>query len=516
MADFIRSSGPDNVDKEWPSISRASKLKGLNGLRSNPTSGISPPATTHGPTSSIDTVKSQSKASTKAPDPRSPGAIAREPITKDNSVRDFADFIRSTGPDVPAKPAPRPLGSALSKPLPPSNVSSSYAVETGKPLPNKIPGSIPTASKWGPPLPKTNREATKRTTSRLQPREPTVTNSNATADLAEFLRAGPIGVQVIGDQQTQTPSGAQYAARSNGVANGRIREGVNSGSSVASTQGSFAPSKLTQSSANSRTGLLNSQRQTHNDDSLGPVRTQRRNKDPYAIDSDDEEVNGYGTPQPPEREEESLSDFLRNYTPPPSAANGRVAPVALSGAPKATKQSGPTIRERIVRNIAVIPDYRPLPPKAPKKSSAPKSPAQSNQSRGSGQRKTSATSFQPQSQNNIARGRSTNNPAPQLPLIKPRETSPHLVSQNGTKLDTYKPTQPTYAKHVERRPKQHLQAREEQGSVGGMGDLADFLRETEPPPLSGPNGGMRPMSPSKEREESSFGRMFSRKKREIR
>ena len=82
-------------------------------------------------------------------------------------------------------------------------------------------------------------------------------------------------------------------------------------------------------------------------------------------------------------------------------------------------------------------------------------------------------------------------------------------------MDTYKPTQPTYAKHVDRRPKQHLQAREGQGSVGGMGDLADFLRETEPPPSSGPSA--RPMSPTtKEKEESAFGKIFSRRKKEVR
>ena len=160
----------------------------------------------------------------------------------------------------------------------------------------------------------------------------------------------------------------QARTRAKGVANGRLRDAVNSGSSVASTQDSFAPSKMTQSSANSRTGLLDSsnrsalaQRGERNDDSLGPTRTQRRLKDPYAIDSDYEETDGYGTPHPPEREEESLADFLRNYDPPSTSTNARGAPVTLTGAPKPAKQSGPTIRERFARNIAVIPDY-PAPP----------------------------------------------------------------------------------------------------------------------------------------------------------
>ena len=515
LADFIRSSGPSSPETERPSATRPTKLKGLNGLRSNPANGTNSTATSHGPTSSIDTVKAQAKAATKTPGPKSPGATAREPTTKDDSLRDFADFIRSTGPDVSPKSMPRSAGLGVSKPLPTGNVQTPQATGTGKPLPPKLSKPVSNSSKPVAPLPKGESEVPRRTTSKLQAREPTISNSNATAELAEFFRSGPGGGQLDSNQQsTRTPSGAQLATRSNGLGNGRMREAVNSGSSVASTQDSFAPSKMTQSSANSRTGLL-SNRGTRNDETLGPVRTQQRNKDPYAIDSEDEDMDGYGTPQPPEREEESLSDFLRNYNPPPTATNTRTVPIALTGAPKPTKQTGPTIRERIARNIAVIPDYRPLPPKAPKKTSASKSPPQSSGSHGSGQRKNSATSFQPQTQSNSARGRSTN-PAPQLPPINPRETSPHLVSQNGTKIDTYKPTQPTYAKHVERKPKQHLQAREEQGSVGGMGDLADFLRETEPPPPSGPIGGMRPMSPTKEKEESAFGRMFSRRKKEVR
>ena len=53
-----------------------------------------------------------------------------------------------------------------------------------------------------------------------------------------------------------------------------------------------------------------------------------------------------------------------------------------------------------------------------------------------------------------------------------------------------------------------------------MSDLADFLRETEPPAPSGPvglgvgagGGAGRPLSPPvKEKERGAFGRMFGRK-----
>ena len=62
----------------------------------------------------------------------------------------------------------------------------------GKPVPKKITKQVPVAgTQAGPKLPR-------RTTSKLQPREPTVKNSNATADLAEFFRSGPADGQVDG------------------------------------------------------------------------------------------------------------------------------------------------------------------------------------------------------------------------------------------------------------------------------------------------------------------------------
>ena len=381
-----------------------------------------------------------------------------------------------------------------------------------------------------PPKPEV---APKRTASKLQAREATVTNNNTTADLADFLRSGPDGMD--GPHRVQR-SGAhiQPTTTSNSHVNGR--QHVGSGTSVASTQDSFAPSKMTQSSTNSRTGLLDtsnrvqpsSPRAARNNGAPSPrsiehpqarARTQRRIKDPYHIESDDENDEATLAPE----HEESLSDFLRNYTPPPPAVS-RPLPVGIIGAPKPAKQNV-TLKERIQRNIAVIPDYRPLPPKAPKKPSS-KSPPHSNESRRKSQREISnnpgSSPLSSASRQSTNGNISNSNKAPQLPPINSHNMSPHLGSQNGTNIDSYKPTQPIYATRVERRPKQQLQARDEHGAMsgplhgGGMADLADFLRETEPPPPSGPVGGMRPMSPAKEKEESSgFGRMFSRRKKDF-
>ena len=452
-------------------------------------------------------------------------------------MRDFADFIRSTGPESLSTYTVKPARSARSDSAQKERPGSSILQAGPKKL-TKAPSA--TSPKQGyTSAPSKSEVAPKRTASKLQAREATVRNNNTTADLADFLRSGPDGM----DGPHGVPrSGAhiQPITTSNIHVNGR--QAVGSGTSVASTQDSFAPSKMTQSSTNSRTGLLDtanrayppspsagrnngapSPRSIENPQARPPK--QRRIKDPYHLESDDENDDTSLATE----HEESLSDFLRNYTPPPAAAS-RPLPVGIIGAPKPAKQSV-TLKERIQRNIAVIPDYRPLPPKAPRKPPSSKSPPQSNESRRKSQRENSTnsgssplSSASRPSINGTVSSSNNHSQAPQLPPISARVMSPHLVSQNGSTVNSYKPTQPTYAKNVERRPKQQLQARDERGALsgsaqsGGMADLADFLRETEPPPPSGPVlGGMRSMSPLKEKEESSsFGRMFSRRKKDLR
>ena len=508
-------------------------LNGINGLRANP---INVTEFAKG-TSSFDTTRGPPQAPPKSPGVRSGRVVApREPDAKDHNMRDFADFVRSTGPEsVPTymvrSASSGTLGTSK-KERPSSSTSQAGPKKLTKAPSGTVPKQIYTSA---PPKPEV---APKRTGSKLQAREAIVTSSNTTAELADFLRSGPDAMD--GARGVQR-SGAhiQPIMTSNNFVNGR--QAVGSGTSVASTQGSFAPSKMTQSSTNSRTGLLDTTNRVQPsspdagrnngvpsprsiDLSQGRARKQRRVKDPYAIESDDENDR---TQLPEEHEEESLSDFLRNYTPPP-AVSTRPPPIGIIGAPKPAKQTV-TLKERIQRNIAVIPDYRPLPPKAPKKPSSTKSPPQSNESRRKFPRHNSNNSnsspLSSSSQPSANRSVSSSSKPPQLPPIDARTVSPHLVSQTGSKIDSYKPTQPTYAKHVERsRPKQHLQAREEHGVLsgppqsGGLGDLADFLRETEPPPPSGPiGGGMGSLSPMKEKEEfSGFGRMFSRRKKEMR
>ena len=509
--------------------SLAGSPNSINGLRANPTNIA---GSMKGP-ASFETIKGPAQAPPKSLGVRSGNVAApREPDAKDHNMRDFADFIRSTGPESLSTYTVRPARSGSA----PKERLVSSTLQAGPKKLTKAPSAISPKQSY---ISSTSKPelAPKRTASKLQAREATVRNNNTTADLADFLRSGPDGM----DGPHGVPrSGAhvQPITTSNIHVNGR--QAVGSGTSVASTQDSFAPSKMTHSSTNSRTGLLDSNRTHPSSPNAGRSngvpsprsienpqarpRKQRRVKDPYHIESEDENDE---TSQATEHEEESLSDFLRNYTPPPAAAS-RPLPAGIIGAPKPVKQSV-TLKERIQRNIAVIPDYRPLPPKAPRKSSSSKSPPQSNDSRRKSQREVSTNSgsspmssaSRPSINGSVG---NNNHQAPQLPPINARVMSPHLVSQNGSTVNIYKPTQPPYAIYVERRPKQPLQARDERGALtgsvqrGGMADLADFLRETEPPPPSGPVlGGMRSMSPLREKEESTgFGRMFSRRKKELR
>ena len=500
-------------------------LNGINGLRANP---INVSEFAKGPPSS-ETTRGPLQASPKSSGVRS-GRVAapREPDAKDHNMRDFADFIRSTGPESVPNYAAWVGTSGIAKKERPGSSTQLGPKKLSKAPSVTSPRQVYTSA---PPKPEV---APKRTGSKLQAREATVTNANTTADLADFFRSGPEGVDGP-HGAPRTGAHMQPTRTSSSHTNGR--QAVGSGTSVASTQDSFAPSKMTQSSTNSRTGLLDTSNRAQpsspntgrNNGVPSPhsiehpqarPRKQRRIKDPYHIESDDENDETSLAPE----HEESLSDFLRNYTPPPAAIS-RPPPIGIIGAPKPPKQSV-TLKERIQRNIAVIPDYRPLPPKAPKKPSSSKSPPQSNESRRKSQRENSnnpgssplSSASGPSTNGNV----SSSNKAPQLPPINSRAMSPKLVSQNGTKMDSYKSVQPAYSKHVERRPKQHLQARDEHGALGGpphsggMADLADFLRETEPPPPSGPVGGIRPMSPMREREESSgFGRMFSRRRKDF-
>jgi hypothetical protein len=456
----------------------SASLKGRNGLRSNPTTSLKE---TKSPSAQIF---SSTGPALQAHPPRSPGngrpahAAARDARIEKETSRDFEDFIRSTGPEhepTPNADAKSVNGSRTNLVLKEKSRPSSRQGQ-GQGLPRKVikpdQNAAPSRADVVAPV---------RSRSKLQAREPTV-SSRDTNELIDFIRQGPGHDWNNGTARTPMSLSTSRATRNSEEAR-NLGYGTSkdmSRTSVASTLDSSAPTQSV-NSTNSRTGLLGSSSKSNvkrtvftqdpparfDEPPHPPKRRQRRVKDPYAIDSDSDE--GYMGGRKSHDNEESLMDFLRSVTPPPSVPR---VPSAFDDIPKprgwgihreASGASGSITRERLTKNSPANP-----PPKNLK--SLPSSAAS-------------------------ARGRTTD--APQLPPFNPRETSPHLITQIGSKLDTYKPTKPTYAAHVDRerngparaerngsnaRLRQNAQPRAEREDAGGVGDLADFLKNSAPPP----------------------------------
>lgn len=277
------------------------------------------------------------------------------------------------------------------------------------------------------------------------------------------------------------------------IGNEKSKETFDATSSIGSTQDSLAPVKSTHSSYNSRTALIDTANNSkarkapmrvvskppRPDEPPHPSRKQRRDRDPYAIDTESDEEDEYSTTPRPERQEEYLIDFLRSITPPPSKP---IIPSAFddmqkpNGTAVQKNSNGPNMRGRFTPN-ASTPSLK--------------------------------TSTSRQNQQPGARESRKNDAAHQE--ASTREVSPHLMSQIGTRLDSYKLTKPTYAAHMDRERNVSRRLRQlprgERKSNSSMSELVDFFKNSTPPP---------PPSPPVTRvvkEESGFSKLFSRKKR---
>ena len=261
--------------------------------------------------------------------------------------------------------------------------------------------------------------------------------------------------------------------------------------SVASTQDSFM-AKSIQSSTNSRTGLLDSARNTskmntrpiHNEDDGAPVRTRRRVKDPYAIpDSDeDEEEEEEMLHTPKAHREESLMDFL-NSVPPPQA-NASPPPLDI---PKSAvkslqrKTSGPSMRSRFASGSHE-------PPEASK--DLPLDPNRSGTTRGT-LVKTAYDSTPPRDEASKHAGNTRSGYVPRSQTVRQQYGHGSESRANGI-----------------RPPRKQMSARTDRDDTS-LGDLADFLMNSAPPEMP---PTMPASPPTKEKEEGGFSRMFSRKK----
>lgn len=421
---------------------------------------------------------------------RPSGPTARDARVEKESVRDLADFLRSTGPDMAISSTPRytnsrpttALNAGAQPNVHPTDPSLKRAGKSAMAPPPVViaqnPKSVVSPKKSGP---------------RLQARDATVPFGDRSADLIDFIRQGPPR-----ERDTETPRLPRTVAPfrstmdSDEISNGMTRE------SVTSTQDGSVGKSL-RSSANSRTGLLETTNRANGtaynrtsghpasrtDEPLRPQRKQRRVRDPYAIDTDSDEDLDVGASSTTKRGEESLIDFLRNVPAP-------VSPTML--------QSGFDDTEDSEGNTNL---------KKPRVSSVNTRAAQ----RGSASGKTANI----RTASAVPSTRTIINP-PQSSDLRPSAISDHPPSRTSPGSHSSNGVNSNYTTHVDReriaparataRSSTPLQARSGRMNNERSNDLADFLKNSGPPPTT------QTYAPSVTKEEDGgFTRMFSRRKK---
>lgn len=513
LAEFLRTTAPPGEEPPPQGRSEESQRR-LNGLRSHPPSSDIPrqPIPTE--------VRPSSPGSYHSRKSKSGAGQARDARTNTESVQDFANFIRSTGPSNTSQ-APQSNNRhtrKLSKGPLNGYQRTSFDADSQK---------ASSVTRLRQPNESTSSLGRKKTAPRLQARPATLAKGDQTSDLVDFLREGP------------PVGGASYTPKSVAPVRTAGDDDYNylgphvldkdnlTSSSTASTQDDSTITKSVHSSFNSRTGLIESGNRANArtypakktpvnsnpiyggvssgrptvDENTTPARKQRRVKDPYAIDSDSEDEIESVAPAraKPEPKEESLADFLRDCAPPPSVSetpqllsvNEPPPRAKSSGSSRmSTRSAASAMKSRLMRNTSV--------------DRAPSS-------------KLSKTSLRSsKSANAPTDNGAAGSSVPSLPI--PQSSSPRFTntgSQMGSQPPA--PTTSNYSTHVEqqRRAKPAAPRHPEEDAVMGRirnetetGALADFLKNTEPPAPAGPQ-----LAPEKETGSGSFSRMFVRRKK---
>lgn len=414
---------------------------------------------------------------------RRSGLMAREPQVMTASTRDFADFIRSTGPDreqdIKRIQTSRSTTSLHSL----RNTARSQSVGAGSVQSERERTKSMTQTTMAaeniPPVPRMPAsESAKSSSSRV----PTLQARSATGaasgnkDLINFIRDGPeeegshrISRSVAPFRNTMDSD--QFGEMGSDFASGapsKPSTDVNGVSPSHTRSVSTIPSQPTpvHRATPSTNETAPTQRLTVAAEPEGDVTRKRyRNKDPYAIpsdseDSEDEEDFLTALPRKNQRpKEESLVDFLRNNEPPTNNA-----PRPISGAAAAASKARQSTSE-----------YPAAEPAAPRNKSM--------QSQSNGPQPVSP-SFAPPNVNST-----------------PRATGPKLEARGaGAPRKTI--------------PRGNAGARLGAYEQSNTGDLADFLRSSGPTEESAPVAPRRqepPESPQKEKKKSFFSR-FKREK----
>lgn len=454
---------------------------------------------------------------------RRSGLMAREPQIMTESTRDFADFIRSTGPDkepevhrlhtTKSSASLASVGSGArsvrSQSIGASSIASDNRSERAKSVSKSdmIRGDIPPVPNMPPP------SGSARSRAALQARSASGTSAS-NADLINFIRDGPeeqgshrISRSVAPFRNTMDSDqfnelGGVAAYNGSKPQDLKLNTSVNAAPSTKSatkspgpraagtsqstvTNGpspiSSAPPPTMHPAHSGRPQTLSSGVQQPNGG--GVERKRYRNKDPYAIDLDsDEEDEDLLTALPRnKRREESLADFLRNSEPP---ADNAPRPIGGATDPAQAKGVMNKARENSVNNLR-----------------------QTN-SNGTDQSRTRSMQAQPGPQSAQARPRvSSLRSNGSGPTPGKSSALPSAIKRTGPKLEA--------------RGAGGRDARLGAFHQSETGDLADFLRSSGPPPGSEAPApivgrGIQQRPPSPEKKKKGFFASFGRKNKEKR
>ncbi|KAK1783415.1 hypothetical protein QBC45DRAFT_87355 [Copromyces sp. CBS 386.78] len=455
--------------------------------------------------------------------PRPHPPQARDPRINRESVADFADFIRATGPTG--------INTAA--------MNRNSGQQSGlRNIPGPVsPPSVPLITEA--PRPTTNSSNYNRP--RLTARDPH-TDKDDNSDLIDFIRRGPptagnprIPQTVAPFRRTLDSDQMSILEVGGKAADAQLRD-VDVRNSQASTDITNNSMHSFQSSVNSQSALLSRNKSQHStatgrfegieeDDvvmpmpSAMPQRKRHGPRDPYAIDLTDEEDfdedDDYPVkPKRPPTNEESLMDFLRNVPPPPEPV---VAPVMTSPKqPEPKKKSSATsLMSRLTRR-----ENKSNVPPSSSVSMSPKSPVRFNESRGLSSRASANSGkgytpiqvhmppgvdqYAPSSLNQNSVNHNQN-----MPMSRGRgmsqssgTTAPRVAMKRFEPRDAY--VAPT----------------------SGISDLASFLKNSTPPPsmgaaapfdFGGPTSSITTATGSRggdgAGDSNSFSRVFSRRSR---
>ncbi len=268
------------------------------------------------------------------------GPQARDPRLARESLAEFSEFIRSTGP-AGGSVGPANALTGTERVRNPGSVSH-VSIETGR---------MSTTSNNNRP--------------RLQARGAAVDYKDDNSDLIDFIRRGPPSGQAnpripraVAPFRSTMDSDQLAGAVGGRAVDAQLRDADfrSSRTSTNATESSVPPS--VQSSINSHSALLaRSKPMSYDADMPIPKRKTRRVRDPYAIDLSDEDLEDDDDlapmPVPKKKvqtQEESLIDFLNNYAPPgeTTVQPFDIAQTRDSLKPK-KKASAPSLMARLTR-----------------------------------------------------------------------------------------------------------------------------------------------------------------------